>query len=135
MDNIPKETSSDKIIKTLARFVRTELAEVHSAVNERLDKRDDILDERLNSIDENLCKHMYRTALLEAAREKDAAITQKNNEVIERILPVLTRYEAAETAAKWLYKPAFMAGIAVICWFAGAKGEVILEMIKKIAGF
>lgn len=131
---IPKETSSDKIIKTLARFVRNELSEVHAEINSRLDKRDDILDDRLNSIDENLCKHMYRTALLEAAREKDAAITVRNTEVIEKIMPVLQRYEAAETAAKWLYKPIFLIAVAAVCWAAGAKGEVVIEILKKSIG-
>ena len=77
---------------------------------------------------------MKRTAILECCREKDAAMIAKNAEINEKILPVLSKFAAAELAAKWLYKPVMLVSIAGVAWLAGAKGEVVLEILKKIVG-
>jgi predicted nuclease with TOPRIM domain len=125
-----KEPASNKVINALARKFDSEMKDLRESVGNLEQK----IDERLSEINENLAQHMKRTAILEDCRQQDVQITKENTRVIERIIPVLTRYEAAETAAKWLYKPAFLLALAAVAYLSGAKGEVVLELLKKVAG-
>jgi hypothetical protein len=129
-----KEAASERIIRTLAKFVRNELSDIHSQIDARLDRRDKELDARLTSIDDNLAQHMKRTAILECCRENDSSSLKRNTETMERLLPILARYEAFETAAKWIYKPVSLGLVALAAWAVGAKGEFITEILKKMVG-
>lgn len=124
------ELASDKVINTIARFMRTELDKLHA----RLDEIEASTSKRLDGIDQNLSDHMRRTAILESARAEDVAVLRKNAEILNQITPVLERYRAAETAAKWLYKPVLFVLVAFVSALAGANTSTVIELIKAAFG-